>query len=194
MKPAAKELPIKLFKTKAEWAGWLEKNQAKSPGLWLRIAKKASGKQSVTYDEALEVALCYGWIDGQKKTYDEVSWLQRFTPRGAKSMWSKINRHKAEALIVSRKMKPSGLAQVERARQDGRWDRAYDSQRRATVPPDLQAELDRNVKAGAFFATLDGANRYAVLFRIEAAKKPETRARRIRQFIEMLEKGRKLYP
>jgi uncharacterized protein YdeI (YjbR/CyaY-like superfamily) len=188
------DLPVILFEQPKDWADWLDKQHGSAAGLWLRLAKKDSGIQSVTYQEALEVALCYGWIDGQKKSYDESSWLQKFTPRGAKSIWSKINREKAEKLIESGQMKPAGLKAVEAAKQDGRWEAAYDSFSSATVPDDFQAELDKNGEAKAFFDTLNRQNRYAILFRIQTAKKAETRAKRIRQFIEMLEKKEKLYP
>ncbi|HZS09660.1 MAG TPA: YdeI/OmpD-associated family protein [Blastocatellia bacterium] len=187
-------LPVILFRRQKDWAVWLDKNHARSSGLWLRLAKKASGVESVSYAEALEVALCYGWIDGLKKSYDETSWLQKFTPRGARSMWSKINREKAEELIKSGRMKPAGLKAIENARQNRRWETAYDSYRTATVPDDFQAELDRNRRAKAFFATLDRTNRYAVLFRIQTARNAETRAKRIEQFILMLEKHEKLHP
>ena len=153
-----------------------------------------SGLSSVSYAEAVETALCYGWIDGQAKSFDASSWLQKFTPRRAKSIWSKINREKAEALIRRGQMKPAGLAAIERARQDGRWDAAYDGQRTASVPDDFQSELDKNEQAQAFFATLDSRNRYAILFRLQTAKKAETRVRRIEQFIQMLAKQEKLYP
>ena len=188
------DLPVILFEQQKDWAEWLDKHHGSAAGLWLRLAKKDSGIQSITYQEALEVALCYGWIDGQKKSYDESSWLQKFTPRGAKSIWSKINREKAERLIESGQMKPAGLKTVEAAKQDGRWEAAYDSFSSATVPDDFQAELDKNGEAKAFFETLNRQNRYAILFRIQTAKKAETRAKRIRQFIEMLEKKEKLYP
>jgi uncharacterized protein YdeI (YjbR/CyaY-like superfamily) len=183
-----------LFERPSEWAGWLETQHGSSTGIWLQLAKKGSGLRSISYDEALEVALCYGWIDSQKRTCDAQSWLQKFTPRRARSPWSKINREKAERLIASGQMKAAGLQAVESARQDGRWDAAYDSHRTATVPDDLQAALNANPAALAFFATLNSQNRYAVLYRVQTAKKPETRARRIRQFIEMLERGEKLYP
>ncbi|HEU5100151.1 MAG TPA: YdeI/OmpD-associated family protein [Roseiflexaceae bacterium] len=189
-----KELPILAFETQDAWANWLEEHHADSPGLWLRLAKKASGVTSIDYGQALEVALCYGWIDGQKKGYDDSSWLQKFTPRGPKSIWSKINREKAQQLIDSGRMRPAGMAAIERAQQDGRWEAAYDSQSNATVPDDLQAALDANPEARAFFETLNSANRYAILFRIHTAKKTETRARRIEQFIAMLEQHEKLYP
>jgi uncharacterized protein YdeI (YjbR/CyaY-like superfamily) len=187
------DLPVVLFEVQKEWAAWLKKNHGKSAGLWLRLAKKASDIKSLSYSEALEVALCYGWIDGQKKSYDEESWLQKFTPRGKRSIWSKINREKASALIESGKMGPAGLKAIENAKEDGRWDAAYDSHSTATVPDDLQAALDRNAKAKAFFATLNSQNRYAILFRIQTAKKAETRAKRIQQFVEMLARNEKLY-
>jgi uncharacterized protein YdeI (YjbR/CyaY-like superfamily) len=189
-----RDLPIILFERQNDWAAWLDEHHASSAGVWLRLAKKATDLQSLSYAEALDVALCYGWIDGQKKGYDESSWLQKFTPRGAKSIWSKINREKAEQLIASGTMKPAGLKAIESAKNDGRWDAAYDSQSRATVPSDFQAALDSNPEANAFFATLNSVNRYAILFRIQTAKKPETRIKRIQQFIRMLEQHEKLYP
>ena len=188
------DLAVLPFEGQQAWADWLDENHAASTGVWLRLAKKASGQQSVSYAEALEVALCYGWIDGQKKSYDETSWLQKFTPRSPKSVWSKINRDKAEALISSGQMKAAGLVAVEQAKQDGRWDAAYDSPGNATVPSDFQAALDSNAEAKAFFATLNSANRYAILFRIQTAKKAETRAKRIEQFIQMLERHEKVHP
>ena len=187
------DIPTLPFPEQEDWADWLRKNHAKSLGVWLRLAKKSSGFQSVSYAEALEIALCYGWIDGQKKSYDELWWLQKFTPRGGKSIWSKINKAKAEELIESGRMKPAGLQAVDLAKQDGRWDAAYDSASAATVPADLQARLNKSAKAKAFFATLDSGNRYAILFRIQTAKKAETRARRIEQFVEMLERKEKLH-
>jgi uncharacterized protein YdeI (YjbR/CyaY-like superfamily) len=190
----AGDIPVLLFKRAKDWSSWLDKNYATSSGVWLRLAKKESDLMSTSYAEAIEVALCYGWIDGQKKSYDEQSWLQKFTPRGAKSIWSKINREKAEKLIESGQIKPAGLQAIERAKQDGRWDAAYDSQSSAKVPSDLQAELDRHPKAKAFFATLNSVNRYAILFRIQTARKAETRARRIQQFIQMLERNETIYP
>jgi len=187
------EIPTLLFPKQKDWADWLRKNHAKSSGVWLKLAKKRSGSQSVSYADALEIALCYGWIDGQKKSYDESFWLQKFTPRGAKSIWSKINKAKAGELIKSGRMKPAGINAVERAKQDGRWDAAYDSPSVSTVPPDFQARLNKSAKAKAFFATLNSANRYAILFRIQTAKKAETRSRKIEQFIEMLERKEKLH-
>ena len=188
------ELPILKFENQAAWSAWLEQQQASSDGIWLQIAKAGSGISSVSYAEALEVALCYGWIDGQKKSFDEIFWLQKFTRRGPKSIWSKINCEKAEALIQNGQMRPTGLLAVEKARQDGRWQAAYDSQSRAAVPDDFQAELDKNETAKAFFATLKSVNRYAILFRIQTVKRPETRARRIQEFIEMLARHETVYP
>jgi uncharacterized protein YdeI (YjbR/CyaY-like superfamily) len=190
----AVELATLPFETKKKWADWLAKQHDKSAGVWLKLAKKDSRIPSVTYEEALDVALCYGWIDGQKKSFDGQYWLQKFTPRGPKSIWSKINTEKAEKLIARGEMRPAGLKAIEAARQDGRWDAAYSSQKNMSVPADFQAALDRNKKAKAFFATLNSVNRYAILFRIQTAKKAETRARRIQQFLEMLERSEKLYP
>jgi uncharacterized protein YdeI (YjbR/CyaY-like superfamily) len=189
-----REYKVLLFKEPQEWTAWLEQHHADSSGVWLRLAKKASALRSVSYAQALDVALCYGWIDGQKKSYDESSWLQKFTPRGQKSLWSKVNREKVQTLIANGAMRPAGLRAVEAAKQDGRWDAAYDSQRRSAVPDDFQAELDHSPKAKAFFATLNSANRYAILFRLQTARKPETRAKRIQQFIRMLENHEKLHP
>jgi uncharacterized protein YdeI (YjbR/CyaY-like superfamily) len=181
------------FTSQRDWQRWLTSEHASSAGVWMRLAKQDSGVPSVTYDEAVEVALCFGWIDGQKKAYDETYWLQRFTPRSSRSRWSKINREKAERLIVAKKMKAAGAREVERAKEDGRWDAAYDGQRTAAVPADLQRALARNKKAREFFATLDSANRYAILYRVHDAKKPETRARRIQTFVTMLSEGKKLH-
>ena len=196
MKPAqkpAKEIPVLLFADQQAWATWLAENHTTSTGLWLQLAKKASGLTSVSYAEALDVALCYGWIDGQKQSYDEDSWLQKFTPRGTKSIWSKINREKIAQLIERGLMQLAGLAAVESAKQDGRWEAAYDLARTMTVPADFQAALDQSAPAAAFFATLNSANRYAVLWRIQTAKKAETRTKRIEQFIHMLENKEKLH-
>jgi uncharacterized protein YdeI (YjbR/CyaY-like superfamily) len=191
---SSNDIPILRFAQPKDWAAWLDENHSTSAGVWLRLAKKAAGISSVSYAEAVEVALCYGWIDSQKKSYDETSWVQKFTPRGAKSIWSKINREKVQALIASGQMKPAGLAAVEQAQQDGRWAAAYDSYSSATVPDDFQAALDSNEQAKAFFATLNSRNRYAILFRIQTAKKAETRAKRIQQFVQMLEKHETVYP
>lgn len=184
---------IILFRRQQDWQNWLEANHAASSGVWLRLAKKGSATQSVSYGEALEAALCYGWIDAQKKPESEHAWLQRFTPRRPKSIWSKVNREKAEALIKAGRMQPAGLEQVARAKQDGRWNAAYDSPAGAEVPDDFAAALNSNARAKAFFGTLDRANRYAILWRIQTAKKAETRARRILQFIEMLERHEKVH-
>jgi len=187
------DLPVLRFPDAPAWSAWLDEHHAAASGIWLRIAKKGSGVASVTYAEALEVALLYGWIDGQKQSFDEESWVQKFSPRGPRSIWSKINREKAEALIASGRMKPAGLAAVEQAKQNGRWDAAYDRQGAATVPDDLQAALDASPRAKAFFATLNSVNRYAILFRIQTVKKAETRARKIQEFVKMLEEQKKIH-
>lgn len=197
MKPQAKSsatLPVRHFARQEDWADWLTEHHESSPGVWLQFAKKGSDSQSLSYDEAVEIALCFGWIDGQKQSHSEQFWLQKFTRRSARSIWSKINRDKALALIKTGKMKPAGLQEVERAKGDGRWDAAYDSAGKATVPNDFQAALDGNKKAKAFFATLDGRNRYAILFRIQTVKKAETRAKKIAQFVDMLERHEKIHP
>ncbi len=184
---------IRGFKTSEDFAAWLEKNHRSSPAVWVRVARKGSGKKSITYVEGVEVALCYGWIDAQKLPESETAWLQRFLPRRPRSIWSKINREKAIVLISSGKMKPAGLEEVERARKDGRWEAAYDSPGGAGVPEDFEKELERHPRARAFFKTLSRANSYAITWRIQTARKPETRVRRIRTFIEMLEKGETLH-
>ncbi|MDR3575674.1 MAG: YdeI/OmpD-associated family protein [Anaerolineaceae bacterium] len=182
------------FETQKDWETWLKDHHAESPGVWLKIAKKESGISSVNYPEALESALCYGWIDGKKAPLDGSYWLQRFTRRGPKSGWSKINCDKVQALVDSGRMQPAGLRQVELAKADGRWASAYDSQSKISVPEDFQIELDKNPQANDFFIKLTGVNRYAVLYRIQTAKKPETRAARIAKFIEMLANHQKIYP
>lgn len=191
---AKDSLPILSFKTTIEWEAWLEAQPADSPGLWLRIYKKDSGKPTVTYAEALDGALCFGWIDGQKDKYDEAAWLQKFTPRRPRSIWSQINVKKVEGLIAAGRMRAAGLTVIEKAKADGRWEKAYAPQSQATVPDDLQAALDKSKTASAFFATLKGANRYAILFRIRDAKRPETRARLIATFVDMLKRKETLYP
>jgi uncharacterized protein YdeI (YjbR/CyaY-like superfamily) len=180
------------FARLAQWQAWLAAHHATSQGVRLKIAKGA--QKGFGYAEALDVALAWGWIDSQKWALDAESWLQRFTPRTAKSPWSKINRTKAEALIAGGTMKPPGLAEVERAKRDGRWDRAYDGARASVVPADLAAALARNKPAAAFFATLDGANRYAILYRVQTAKKPETRTERIGRFVAMCARGETIHP
>ena len=192
-KPNA-DLPILLFEQPKSWEAWLAAHFDASRGAWLRLAKKSAGLQTVTYQQALEVALCYGWIDGQKKSFDEETWLQKFTPRGPQSIWSKINRAKALELIDLGRMQAAGLMAIEKAKENGRWEAAYDSHRTAIPSPDFQAALQSSPEAAAFFATLNSQNRYAILFRIQTVKKAETRQKRIQQFIEMLEKHEKLYP
>jgi uncharacterized protein YdeI (YjbR/CyaY-like superfamily) len=189
-----KELPIHHFQRQQDWATWLDENHTTSPGVWLKLAKKGTDTPSVSYGEAIEIALCYGWIDGQKQSHNEQFWLQKFTRRSGKSVWSKINKDKALALIKTEKMKPAGLKEIERAKVDGRWGAAYDSASKATVPGDFQSALDSNARAKDFFETLDSRNRYAVLFRIQTAKKAETRARKIAQFVLMLERHEKVHP
>ena len=186
-------LPILAFASQKKWEEWLARNHQTSKGLWLKIAKKGAETGTVNYAEALDVALCYGWIDGQKGALDAGFWLQKFTPRGARSKWSKVNRDKATALIESGRMQPAGLAEIERAKTDGRWEAAYDAQSKASVPEDLQRELDANPDAAAFFATLESYNRYAILYRLQEAKKPETRAKRLEKFIGMLKRGEKVH-
>ena len=182
------------FADQAAWREWLAEHHAASDGIWLKFAKKASGIPSVTYKEVLPVALAYGWIDGQVKRIDDDWYMQRWTPRRARSVWSKINRATVEGMIERGEMQPAGLAEVERAKADGRWERAYDSPRTAEVPDDLRAALDASPAAAQLFAQLDGTNRYAILHRLQNAKKPETRARRIEQFVAMLARGETLYP
>jgi uncharacterized protein YdeI (YjbR/CyaY-like superfamily) len=189
----ADELPILLFSDAGEMEAWLEENNDSSEGVWLKIAKKGAREPSVTYDEAIELALCFGWIDSQLRRFDDQHYLQRFTPRRPRGRWSKINREKAEALIAAGKMRPGGLAEVEAAQADGRWDAAYEGQRTAKVPPDLQRRLDANPAAREFFDSLDGANRYAIVYRLDDAKKPETRKRRLDKFVAMLERGEKIH-
>jgi uncharacterized protein YdeI (YjbR/CyaY-like superfamily) len=190
----ASDYPIVLFADRTAFREWLSAHHASQRGLWLRIAKAASPLQSVTYAEALDLALCFGWIDGQKRSYDEESFLQKFTPRQKRSPWSKRNRDHVARLIAAREMHPAGLAAVEAAKADGRWDRAYDSPGTVTVPDDLEAALDEHPEARAFFETLKGANRYAILYRIQTAIKPETRARRIAEFVAMLQRRETLHP
>ena len=192
---AAKEdLPIVPFSSREAWETFLEERHATSDGLWLKLAKKDSGIESVTYAQAVEVALCYGWIDGQVRKFDGEAYLQRFTPRRARSRWSKVNRQKAIELMERGEMKPAGLQEVERARTDGRWDAAYDPPSTAVVPEDLARELEKNERALSFFSKLDKRNRYAILYQIQDAKRPETRARRIAKYVAMLAEGEKPFP
>jgi uncharacterized protein YdeI (YjbR/CyaY-like superfamily) len=185
---AGSKLPEMAFRTTVEMERWLRRNHASSSGIWLRIAKKGSGEASVTYAAAVESALCYGWIDGQKRRLDDYAWLQKFTPRGPRSIWSRINRERAEELIGNGRMAAAGRHAVEKARADGRWDAAYDSQSTVEVPEDFQAALDKDRKAARFFAKLNSANRYAILFRLQTAKNQVTREKRIASFVEMLRK------
>lgn len=187
----ADELEVRTFSSQAKWRTWLEQNHATAPGLWVKLAKKGSGITTVDYQQAVEVALCYGWIDGLVRRLDDDFYIQRFTPRRARSKWSKINRAKVEELIAGGKMKPAGLAEIERAKADGRWDAAYDSPSTMEVPDDLTRELKKNPKARRFFESLSRSYRYTILYSIDDAKKPETRARRIARFVEMLIEGRK---
>jgi uncharacterized protein YdeI (YjbR/CyaY-like superfamily) len=182
------------FATRAKWAAWLAKHYEEQDGVWVKFAKKASGIPTVSFDEALDVALCWGWIDGQSRSLDELWYLQRFTPRRARSTWSKRNREKVLALIERGEMQPPGLAEIERAKADGRWDAAYDSPSTITVPDDLRAALDAKPKAAKAFAELDGQNRYAILYRVHQAKRPETRTMRIKEFVAMLARGETPHP
>ena len=181
------------FSSQAEFEAWMDANAATSDGLWMKIAKKATGIPTCSAPEALEVCLCFGWIDGQRKALDDEFFLQKYTPRRPRSKWSKINVGKVQALIEAGRMRPAGFAEIERAKADGRWEAAYASQATIEVPPDLQAELDRNPAAAANFAALNSQNRYSILFRLHDAKRPETRARRLAQFVEMLANGETLH-
>ena len=190
----ALDLPVRAFPTARDWNKWLCQHHADRPGIWVRLFKQGSGAESITYAEAVEGALCYGWIDGQARGYDDRSHLQRFTPRRRRSPWSKINRERVARLMREKRMQPAGLHEVARAKADGRWDAAYDSPSRSTVPADFVTALTRNKKAQTFFKTLNRQNVYAICFRLHAAKKPETRARRIAQFVAMLAEGRTIHP
>ena len=187
------ELAPTLFKSAKAFEAWLKKNHATSDGLWLKIAKRGSNEPSVTYPEAVEIALCWGWIDGQKKSLDDQHYLQRFTPRRARSVWSRINVNKVQALIEAGRMQAPGQAQIEAAKADGRWARAYDGARTSTVPEDLQAALEAEPAAKTFFASINASNRYAILWRIQTAARAETRARRIAQLVEMLARGETIH-
>jgi uncharacterized protein YdeI (YjbR/CyaY-like superfamily) len=190
--PDQPDLPILQIPDQAGWRAWLKDNHETAPGAWLKFAKRASPERTVTYAEAVEEALCFGWIDGQARGLDEHFYLQRFTPRRRRSAWSQINRDKATRLIESGRMSPAGLAQVDAAKADGRWDNAYQSPSAATVPEDFQRALDANPQAREFFATLTGSARYAFLYRLHRVRKPENRARRIAGYIELLAEGRTL--
>ena len=186
-------LPILGFMDEAEFAFWLAEQPSGSPGLWLKLAKKGSGEASLSKAEAIDAALCHGWIDGQLDTFDASHWLVRFTPRKARSKWSEVNRKRAGELIAAGRVKPAGLVQIDAARTDGRWEAAYAPASTAQVPPDLQAALNACPTAARFFATLTGANRYAILYRIGAVKKPETRVLKIAQYVNMLARGETLH-
>jgi len=189
---AKAEQPVLFFATAADLEAWIEKHGEESDGIWLKFAKKDSGIESVVYAEAVEIALSYGWIDGQAKRLDDHHYLQRFTPRRSRSKWSKINREKAERLMAEGRMRPAGLREVERAKEDGRWDEAYDSPSTATVPDDFRAALDAEPAAAEFFASLGSTRRYSFLYRITDAKRPETRAKRIAEYVELLARGETL--
>lgn len=185
--------PIMAFKTARAWDAWLVKHGGSSPGIYIRVAKKDSGLLSVTYAEALEVALCHGWIDAIKRSFNDTSFLQKFVPRKPQSIWSEINKKKVQELIKAELMRPAGLAAVERAKANGQWEKAYAPASSITVPPDLEAALRTNKKAAAFFKTLKGSNRYAILHRLHTARKEETRAKRLALFIGMLERGETIH-
>lgn len=195
MKPKEKkpEFPILPFATAKAWEMWLKKHHAQQPGIWIQFYKKASGVQTITYKEALDVALCYGWIDSLVNKYDAQSYIQKFTPRGPRSIWSQVNTEHVARLIKEGKMTPAGLEKVEAAKQDGRWARAYASPKNVAMPEDFNAALSKNKKAKAFFETLNKANTYGIITRLHFLKRPETRARRIAEFIAMLERGEKLH-
>jgi uncharacterized protein YdeI (YjbR/CyaY-like superfamily) len=190
---SVEQQPIVSFATAQEWRAWLVKHHAQSNGIELRIFKKASGQQSVSYEEALDEALCFGWIDGQKKSYDEESWIQKFTPRRSKSIWSKRNQEHVARLTKEKRMMPSGLKEVEAAKKDGRWDSAYDSPKNMEIPSDFLRELKKDTSAYEFFQTLNKANLYAIAWRLQTAKKPETREKRMKTMLAMLAQGKKFH-
>jgi len=194
MGSAKPDLPVIAFKSQQDWDAWLTSQRTRSKGLWLKLAKKASGVASVSKQEAIDAALCHGWIDGQLDSFDEKYWLIRFTPRQSASKWSEKNRARALQLVEMGRVQPAGLKEIERARTDGRWNGAYASQSTAQVPDDLRVALEKNGKAKRFFDTLDSRNRYAILYRIHNVKKAETRIARIAQFVTMLFEGKTLYP
>jgi uncharacterized protein YdeI (YjbR/CyaY-like superfamily) len=191
---SAPDLPVRTFGSAADWCAWLEAEHATSGGCWLKIGKKSAAQPTVSYAEALEVALCFGWIDGQKRALDEDHWLQRFTPRKPGSRWSKINAAKADALAAAGRMRPAGLREVNAARTDGRWDAAYEGQRASIVPDDLRQALDANPAAAAFFGSISSVNRYAIIYRIGSVKRTETRARKIAQYVQMLAEHKTIHP
>ena len=186
-------IPTVAFKTAKTFEKWLEKNYENSNGLWLKIFKKDSGEKTISYAEALDVALCYGWIDSQKKAFDEQAWLQKFCPRRPKSIWSKINIGHVERLISEGRMRSAGLKAIEKAKEDGRWEKAYDSPKQMTIPEDFLKELSKNKKAAAFFKSLNKTNLFSIGFRLQTAKKQETRDKRMTEIINMLAKGEKYH-
>ena len=190
--PKKKDLPVKRFRSQEAWEKWLKAEHERSQGIWLQFAKKASGRASVNYKEALEVALCYGWIDGQTAAVDEIWYRQRFTPRRPRSKWSQINRASVERLHGEGRLAPAGVSQMEAAKADGRWDAAYPSPANIEVPPDLAAALEANARARKTFEALDRQNRFAILYRLHDAKRPETRARRLDEYVRMLARGEAL--
>jgi uncharacterized protein YdeI (YjbR/CyaY-like superfamily) len=196
-RPAAQEMnskyPTLSFKSFQEWSQWLRLNHERSDGVWLRFFKKGSGISSVSHAEALDEALCYGWIDGQLKKGDEKSWLRKFTPRGPRSIWSKKNAENVLRLMKSGRMMPAGAKEIDAAKADGRWERAYDSAKEMSVPADFLREISKHRKAEAFFRSLNKANVYAIAWRLQTAKKPETRDRRMKAILEMMMKGQKLH-
>jgi uncharacterized protein YdeI (YjbR/CyaY-like superfamily) len=189
-----RDLPVLAFRSQSAWDEWLTSQPAGAKGLWLKLARKTSGIASVSKAEAIDTALCHGWIDGQLDSFNDDFWLIRFTPRQATSKWSEKNRSRALELIAQKLMRPAGLREIERARKDGRWDAAYAPQSTAEIPDDLRAALAKSKKAARFFETIDGANRYAILYRVQTAKKPETRAARIATYVAMLAEGKTIHP
>jgi uncharacterized protein YdeI (YjbR/CyaY-like superfamily) len=194
MAKAKRDLPVIAFKSQQAWEAWLAAQPADSEGVWLKLAKKSSEIASVSRQEAIDAALCHGWIDGQLDAFDDAFWLIRFTPRQSASKWSEKNRARALELVKLKRMRPAGLNEIDRARKDGRWDAAYAPQSTAQVPDDLRAALSKNRGAKSFFETLDSTNRYAILYRLHSAKKPETRTARIEKFVAMLAEGKTIYP
>lgn len=193
-KTASPELEMLDVRAASAWEQWLERNhEARTEGVWLRLLRKGAAEATLTYLEAVEVALCFGWIDGQAKRHDEISRVQRFTPRRRRSVWSKVNTERAERLIQEGRMRPAGLREVEAAKVDGRWEHAYDPPSKATVPDDFLAELKTHPRAAAFFATLTKRNTFPIAYRLQTARTPETRAKRIRSIIEMFERGEKFH-
>jgi uncharacterized protein YdeI (YjbR/CyaY-like superfamily) len=192
-KSVKKETPVLAFRTQKSFEVWLEKNHESAAGIWLRFYKKGSHTKTITYDEAVDAALCYGWIDSQVKKYDAQSYIQKFTPRGSKSIWSKINTQRVARLIKEKKMQPAGMKKVIAAKKDGRWDLAYDSAKSMTVPKDFLDELQKHKKAYEFFKTLNRANVYAIAWRLRTAKRPETRAQRAKTIIKMLSEGKRIH-